>query len=373
MQNTSITQLNELLTIICDKLQLPPSLYEEAEKHYETVGSWLATPGSSLSNWKPMIYPQGSARIGTTTKPIGRDEYDVDLVCELLVDYCYVSPEAILKKVEKRLRDNKLYASMLEPKKRCVRLTYAKRFHLDILPAAPEIPLVGTRVRVPDRELKEWKASDPKGYAAWFEQRSGLYLPVMETKTEPLPDHESTDEKTPLQMAVQLIKRWRDIAFDDNPDDAPRSIVLTTLAGNAYWGELTVVDAFQTIVARILADVQISPRPLRVLNPANPEEVLSEKWEENPTIYGKFVQRFKQLEERWQDLSEARGLQQIQEIFTELFGEKVTSSALQTYAEKIGEARTSGNLHVVRSTGALAIGASQGTVQVQPNIFYGEE
>ena len=39
--------------------------------------------------------------------------------------------------------------------------------------------------------------------------------------------------KTPLQRAVQLLTRHRDVMFADNPDVAPISMILTNLAG---WG-----------------------------------------------------------------------------------------------------------------------------------------
>ena len=35
--------------------------------------------------------------------------------------------------------------------------------------------------------------------------------------------------KTPLQMAIQLLKRHRDIYFQNNNENAPISIIITTL------------------------------------------------------------------------------------------------------------------------------------------------
>jgi hypothetical protein len=43
--------------------------------------------------------------------------------------------------------------------------------------------------------------------------------------------------KTPLQRAIQLLKRHRDVMFVDNLDVAPISMILTNLAGHAYGGE----------------------------------------------------------------------------------------------------------------------------------------
>ena len=57
---------------------------------------------------------------------------------------------------------------MIELKNRCVRVSYATEFHLDILPACPDRYAGGTCVVVPDRKVQHWKASNPKGFAQWF-------------------------------------------------------------------------------------------------------------------------------------------------------------------------------------------------------------
>src|SRR5581483_3516093 len=49
--------------------------------------------------------------------------------------------------------------------------------------------------------------------------------------------------RTPLQRAVQLLKRHRDVTFSDHLDDAPTSMIVTTLAGRAYGGETDIAAA----------------------------------------------------------------------------------------------------------------------------------
>jgi hypothetical protein len=46
-------------------------------------------------------------------------------------------------------------------------------------------------------------------------------------KAKPVPAQEAVHEKEPLQLAVQLLKRWRDLAFAEECL-APISVVLTT-------------------------------------------------------------------------------------------------------------------------------------------------
>src|SRR2546426_11492345 len=107
MFTTLSQQLSDLLLRICISLQITPTLYKTAEDHYNAIGGWLADPSSGLFHYRPQIYSQGSFRIGTTVKPRRQEEYDVDLVCELLTDPRLISdPVILLNHIESRLRSH---------------------------------------------------------------------------------------------------------------------------------------------------------------------------------------------------------------------------------------------------------------------------
>src|SRR5262245_45844429 len=138
MFTTVSQQLSDLLLRICRSLQITATQHKAAEDHYNAIGSWLADPRSGLYRFRPQIYPQGSFRIGTTVKPRKRDEYDVDLVCELQADpRLFPAPVMLLNLIESRLREHGDYATRLERKNRCIRVLYARDFYLDILPGCP--------------------------------------------------------------------------------------------------------------------------------------------------------------------------------------------------------------------------------------------
>jgi len=80
-------QLDDLLERICSKLQITPAQHQIAQDRYETIGSWLAAEESLLARFGPVIYPQGSLRIGTTVRPRTGEEFDLDLVCEVQLDW----------------------------------------------------------------------------------------------------------------------------------------------------------------------------------------------------------------------------------------------------------------------------------------------
>ena len=130
-------QFDETLEQICVQLQLSRSQFEDARAKYEAVGAWLDAQGSQVRLFRPTIYTQGSVRIDTTVKPIGQDEFDVDLVCEMRIDAEH-DPAHVYELIWQRLHENERYRPILERKNRCLRLNYAGDFHMDILPAIPD-------------------------------------------------------------------------------------------------------------------------------------------------------------------------------------------------------------------------------------------
>lgn len=374
ISNSSKDQLNRLLEIICFRLELSPTQRELAEVRYKAVGNWLAAEDSILGRFKPVIYPQGSLRIGTTTKPIKQEEYDLDLVCELQINKNSIHPSDLLKIIYARICLNKKYEQKVELKNRCVRLKYANEFHLDILPAIPDLQACHTCVWVPDRKMNGgWSASNPKGYANWFEKIAERYEKVLiEKRIEPLPEPEPNNHKPPLKRAIQLLKRRRDIAFEKDEELAPVSIVLTTLSAELYRNEASVVETFTTIINGLVSLIRANTDPLYVWNPTNRKELLSEKWIERPEAFALFKKRVFALQTQWSDLLSSRGLGTIARILQELFGENVVNQALKDFDEDgIAAARASGKLGMQPATGILSTSAAAKII-VPRNTFHGK-
>lgn len=367
----SMSWFDDILVRICVLLQLTPTQYEEAKQHYLSVAGWLGAPASPITALRPDIYPQGSLRIGTTVRPWRREEYDLDLVLWLAL-YHNANPIEVLNWVEHRLREHRTYAPMVERKNRCIRLNFAKQFHLDILPARPDLRLGGTHVLVPDCAAADWKESNPKGYAVWFEGRGelrGEATKGLRAAVEPLPPPEGAEDKNPLQLSVQLLKRGRDIGFASTPDLAPISIVLTTLAGTHYAGELHPLQALRAVVQRIIGSIPSTGR-LVVCNPANPHEDLSERWDENPDAYRSFVSWMIELERELAALHHL-GMPEASKRLERLFGD-VAPRAIRAQAEAVEKARRSSQLGVTSRAGAITTAASSGIVSVKRNTFYGK-
>jgi hypothetical protein len=365
--------LDDLLIRICAKLQLSPTQHDEAVARYGAVGKWLLNPSSGLAHLNPRIYPQGSLRIGTPVKPVGQNEYDLDLVCEMDFDWRLEDPLRVLDALEKALRDHGTYQDMVRRKNRCIRLVYANEFHLDILPGSPNLQGPNGAIKVPDRASKSWKDSNPIGYGDWFERKASPIAHFDAKDIEPVPDRETMAEKPPLKFAVQLMKRHRDLEFKDSLALAPISILLTTLAGHHYGGERSIGASLMSIMTGINNSFLslASGQRLTVLNPANPEEDLSERWDEDEKSYPLFLEWASGFWAAWQDIHGSRGRQLFKKLQT-MFGEEVTEAAMKDQVAIFGQHRVDDHLGVTGPRVSLAVGtASAVVIPVKKNTFYG--
>ena len=362
-------QLGEILENLSDELDVTPSQYEDAERKYKAVGEWLATPGSLLADFRPEIYPQGSIRLGTAVKPVEGNEFDVDLVCEMKA-LPALDQKTVKDLVGTRLSDNENYRRMLKEKKRCWRLDYAGQFHMDILPARPDLRKGNGCVLVPDRDFKEWKESNPKGYASWFEDRMVVIrakMARMYAEIEDLPDNGRL--RTPLQRAVQILKRYRDVVFKNKQDNAPLSIIITTLAAKAYTNEADLFIALMEIIQGMPRQIQYINGQPAVLNPTNPAENFAEKWISNPELYEIFRQWLGALRRDLLSVLPRRGMAAITEDLSPMFGEHTVSKAVLRYADNMELRRSTGLLRMTSGSGTL--GTMAGT-PLRKNTFFGD-
>lgn len=139
------------------------------------------------------------------------------------------------------------------------------------------------------------------------DSRRGLI--IAEATVEPLPALQATEEKTMLQLVVQLLKRWRDVHYA-NSGYPPISIVLTTLAADLYNGEQSIsvalLEVLNGIVARLDA-AHAQGRRLQVPNPVHPEEDFSERWDCCPGAYLAFNDGIRKFAIAWREVCETQG------------------------------------------------------------------
>jgi len=358
--------LNYLLAKLCKALQLSPSQHESAVDKYEGVGRWLGGPGSPLESLATSIYAQGSMALGTTVKPIEDTEHDLDLIFE--VDRVNLAPADLHRIVEARLQENNLYKQRLvhPAPPRCLRLKYAGDFHLDIVPARRDPARGATAIEVPDRKLKCWVPNNPREYQTWFERQSVSLVIMEKAAIQPVPALMASEQKPPLKLVVQLMKRHRDIVFG-RAIGAPSSILLTTMAARSYRGDASVADALARILAAMKNDIRSSwPGRISEANPTNIAEDLCSKFSDEE--YARFAQWVVAFSDEFRKLKELTGLEKIAAVLKALFGENITTSVIKLYVQRLDEARKADGLRY----GASGLGVTGGML-VPPHTFHGEE
>jgi len=364
--------IDQLFRAAAESLDLTPTQHAEASQSYTSVGAWLDAPDSPLRRYRPIVRPQGSFALGTATKPLGRDDFDLDATCVLEVPD-HVSPVELKRLVGERLRAHAVYREMLQEKSRCWTLNYARDFHLDIIPAKPKFPRTNlTPIYITDKELRLWLESDPKGFIAWFELRKALRIAAfasgsLRANVEPAPEQEDSNKKAPLQIAIQILKRHRDVTFQGR-DDAPISVIITTLAGHAYQQESSVLESLRTLIARMPACIDRSQGYACVANPTNAAENFADKWRTHPERERGFYEWNGKARKDLEKLCAATGIENVRTALAPFLGIKRADIVLNRMAEKINRERARG-LKVDTKTGL--VGVSCGIVVPRAN-FYGD-
>jgi len=379
-------QLTGVLEAACQALELSPTQQEIAEQRYLAIGSWLAEAADNNLR-SSTIYPQGSIALQTTVKPIGGNEHDVDLVCLLPTISSRTPPSAVKKLIGDRLAFNDRYKGMLEEKPRCWRINYANEFHLDITPSIPN-PVCGNGGElVPDRKLRAWKATNPRGYRRWFEERAALQPTILlheakmagtRAEVEALPG--PTRFKGPLRRSVQLFKRHRDVFFAARaPELAPISIILTTLAAKSYVYCVTQ-SRYETELDLLLDVLRNMPKFIErtyvggremyfIWNDTTDGENFAEKWNADPRLAESFELWHREALADFQAPLVAAGLDEVRTRLSGWLGKDVAGKAFTSISEEVTTQRTAGQLAVTPGIGLTA--ASLGTA-VRRNTFFGK-
>lgn len=324
----------KLLINLANTLSISKTQYDMAVSSYRHVAEWLAGEGSPLQPYSPDILPQGSFLLGTMIKPVvDGDELDVDLVCQLSGKNPSWAQYHLKQFVGSRIKSNVKLGQLLDEEgRRCWTLVYAdsSSFHMDILPAiinseyriVLEKAFTGNEeqkgdlaIRITDKELdnhkselaiENWPRSNPFGYALWFNNIARLDLTkslFVNEAIQPLP--EFNEEKLPLQRAIQILKRHRDIMFGGD-EDKPISIIITTLASQSYGKQSSLMGTLEAIASGMRHKIQerFSPKHGKnikwVGNPLNigdeNDENFADKWPDKPQKETNFYSWLDKLE-----------------------------------------------------------------------------
>ncbi|PCI10588.1 hypothetical protein COB72_03270 [bacterium] len=345
VSNPTLTQnprgrhrLDEHLDDVAEVLRLDSTRRRTAETAAGELYEWVQSdPG--LQNLSPHLYPQGSFLIQTTVRPRDEgqdcDEFDLDMVIELREGWTG-TPDLLFELVWSRLRMHPIYGKYAIKKRRCVCIDFPGEFHMDVLPARPDLNRrskgFATAIEVPDRKLSDWKESDPRAFAEWFEQRCKDRLSERFLKASMTPISEDYGfGLDALRKSVQLTKRHRDVVFNGD-DDAPRSIVLTTLLADNYYGISSTYLALCDSIDRVIAWAESAHGVPLVLNPVNEEENFAEAWDDKS--FAIFKEYMADFSAKLKLLDKMHGPVDIGKCLAGLFDEGIAVAAMKRFGER---------------------------------------
>ncbi|MGF7079599.1 nucleotidyltransferase domain-containing protein [Mucilaginibacter sp. UYCu711] len=372
---------------LADALDLTDAQYELANEKFLKMGNYLSEPGSLLARFNPQVLLQGSLRVGIPVRPINEeDEFDVDMTCILNTSTAALSQYDLKQLFKIRLEQDADYKRMLdEEHRRCWREKYAEatRFHLDVVPAIPDDFLWITAQGVPYHYAKhainitdnkspnyklissDWPKSNTEGFALWFlevmkEQLQEAIRMMSQTLNKRIEDIPDFKARTPLQRAIQILKRHRDLYFQNDCDDKPVSIIITTLAARAYQGQSNLYDALTGIIDRMplfIEDRVVAGKLVKwVPNPVNPKENFADKWQTEKQRQTKFYEWLKKVKDDFGNVVSQKGIPNISATLKPLFGTRAVNEAVNNIGKNLNDLRESGKLTATAGTATLGIG-----------------
>lgn len=302
------TNIDEALKDIAESITLNDSRIQKFKSSYNAILDLLKNDKAFFAQYenKISIFPQGSARLGTTIKP-ENDDFDLDLVIHIDLPYWNFSFQDIYKHLWRVLSTDGTYSSMVTPKKRCIRIDYkSDNYHMDILPALSFDQSNKNRLAVPDRKEHKWTVSNPEDFAEWFKNKA-IFFALREDFSKSLDISEFTKSNdNPLKSAIKILKMYRNQYYvGDKKGLKIPSIIITTLAAHSYNNGTsisTILKDFIVYCKKGKKDGSI----YHFCNPIESKEIYSERWEDNPEIYHVFTGFLDNLEKQLNQLSQEK-------------------------------------------------------------------
>lgn len=331
----SIYRLSSHLEQQAQLLDISRQEQEWAIGRYDDLGRFLVDNVSGRADMN--VYPQGSFRLGTVVKPAdGAGDFDIDLVFWRDLARESVTQEELKSTAGELLDAYCTDRQLPEPIElgRCWRLDFFEQhFHLDVLPVIPDRNHDGDGILLSDRDLRLWLYSNPIGYADWFYDRMEKTLvqehlaALAKALGRSVEDVPRFMVRTPLQRVVQLLKRSRDEYFSSNPEIKPASILVTTLAGQAYRGQRDVDNALIETARAMPEHIERRGGEWWVENPAHPGENFADKWSSNPDRRDAFFEWLSVLAHATTAAAGARSATDATAALKPVFGELAAEAA----------------------------------------------
>lgn len=370
-----------LLMDVARRIQLSPTKHDEAEQHYQALCAHVDRPDSPLHQKVIACYPGGSFATGTAiASRVSKDQHDVDVVIELDIPPFH-DPADVLTTLFIAINgpEGSRYHGRVTRNSRCVTVTYEDGTRVDLMPIArlANRPLKAGHLFHWRREAGEayHKPVNPWGFAEHF-NREVAFDPVFATmfdarrqiadgvlakaETDPLPDRVPLSEKSSRVVALQLLKRNRDVRYRSREGRKPPSVVLAALALETGAARSGLVDEVINIASHIGGRLQDHIRrfdTIVVRNPSFLEDIFTDRWPNDVAAQNVYVRDLDHLQRQLGRLRSSATLTEMRSILDDLFGETAAGFAVERFLDSSRREAERGAMRF-GSTGRVLTGAA---------------
>ncbi len=361
--------LEDIFTEIAIRIQLPPSKYRLACERYKTIADYLERDGSPLKDQIARFYPQGSMAIGATISSRGHDqEYDIDIVGELLLP-SDTPPKIVLDTLYTAIKGEKgsRYYDMVKRRTRCVTIYYEDGMHLDVTPVILQSSYPERTSDLfhddPDKPHEEpakllmnaWgfctlfkaNTADTTSFADRYSRSVRTFDVLAKAETEEVDPQEDPSRKSSDVVALQLIKRFRNIRYGNRDERLPPSILLSKFVNDAANPMDSLVDALiyhTTFIRQQLIGADRNFKLVHEVNPTCKEDCFTDRWPLKISAQRQFISDLDYLLDSLKKLKSSElSIDQIQNLLADLFGEFPVRAAIRATQEMVGNATRSGS------------------------------
>lgn len=365
---------------IAAEIEISPTEADKAKESYEAVGKFL---NNNIKQYDIRVFPQGSFRLGTVIKPISdKDEYDIDLVAT--IDNKFTSAKELKNIVGDVLKASDRYSKKIEEGKRCWTIEYAEsaNYHMDILPTMRSNTYSDTKELImthkeDENSEYEFKQTNPEAYYDWFlkrmeEEKKKLTEDYAIRNKLEIVDVPEYKIKTTLQIAIEILKRYRDIKFQEMPDIKPISIILTTLMAKIYTGKENVYELIEKFSKEYPMYLEKDANgDILIKNPVNESENFADKWPKYPERKVAFFQFMNELKEDLvvNSILLEGNMREQADTYKKLFGENMVNRVYENIANETRIERENSNIYL-KENGNITI--KKTNVNVRNHNFYGK-
>lgn len=339
-------EVESLLFDIARKIQLSPTRYDEASRAYTALCQYIDRPESPLAGLVVRCYPSGSFSTGTVISSIQRNEsHDVDAVIELHNSFATVDPATVLAKLFLAINgsEGSRYYGKARKNSRCVTVEYESGLTVDLMPIVVTdhaVQRAGVLFHHKEKEGEKYtKPVNPWGFKEYFNAHTATdanfarsfwdreYL-VDGAQTTPMPEVVPPSLKSSRVVALQLIKRFRDVQYTTRTVRQPPAVVLAALSLESGAAERSL--ALEVLkIGDHLRNTLLQPGILRVTNPSYPADEFTDRWPRTREAQMEFARDIVFLQKSIRSLlNEEMNTEEIKQKLSLLFGEKPAAEAI---------------------------------------------